>query len=140
VRSVQLPPLVKISLEAADLLDPTAMSEADQDDFIGAVGFGTLALFLLPVFEIGAVGDLAFSAIIGGGLSAYLALRKDSVGLLARSVAGRQANRAAIVVAETADYVEETYQVSDKVKKSALAAGEAVKQKASTVLSDVTKN
>ena len=77
-------------------------------------------LFLLPIFEIGFLGDLGFSALFGGGLSAYAALRKDSVGMVTRKVTGRQANRAALYASEVIDYVEKEFEVSDTVKKGAI--------------------
>ena len=61
---------------------------------LGAAGFGGLLVFLLPIFETGFLADFAFSALVGGGIASYLALRKDSVGIIARDVVGETSNKA----------------------------------------------
>ena len=114
---VTLPPALSGALRTADLLDPSTFTVAEQDDLLGAIGLGTALLFSLPLIEGSFVcavfrrltrwtalsarmlmaptspandrSDLFFSLVVGGGLSAYAALRKDSVGTFTRSVAGQ---------------------------------------------------
>jgi len=90
-RDFQLPLAVTNALVASELQDPTKMSREDQDNSLGAIAAGTGLLFLLPLFEIGFFGDLALSSILGGGLAAYAALRKDTIGTLTRDVGGKTA-------------------------------------------------
>ena len=73
----------------------------DYNTYSGAAIGGTLLFFLIPgaavtglldgVKEILGlvVKDFAFSAIIGGGLAAYLSLRKDEAGDFANEAGGK---------------------------------------------------
>jgi hypothetical protein len=79
-RSIRLPETVVEYFESQDLLVPNRLDEEQQDSWLGAIAAGTGLLFALNLFEIGAGMDLLLSAIIGGGLSGYAALRKDGVG------------------------------------------------------------
>ena len=108
---INLPPLVTDALVAADLQDPTAMSPEDQDNTVAAAAAGLALLFLLPIFEIGLFGDLALSGIFGGGIAAYCALRKDSIGQITRDVGGRTAR----TTFDTAKKLEREYEVTEKV-------------------------
>ena len=76
------------------------------------------------LFEIWAGVDLLLSAIIGGGLSGYAALRKDGVGDVART-AGKVANKGALATYASAKKLNEEYELTEKAKTKAV---ELVKQ------------
>ena len=46
-----------------DLYDPTALAKRDQSAAVGAAGFGTGLVFLLPLFEAGLINH-AFSSLL----------------------------------------------------------------------------
>lgn len=66
------------------LSNPNEMSTRQYNEYSGAAIGGTLILFVLPgslLFDVsGFFKDFAFAAIIGGGIAAYLSLRKDAAG------------------------------------------------------------
>lgn len=65
----------------------------------------------------GFLGDLTFSAIFGGGISAYCALRKDIFGSLTRDVGGKSART---MFDKAKDYERElqlTEKIIDRVSK-----------------------
>jgi hypothetical protein len=71
-------------IKSADLNSPNELSAEEYNSYSGAAIGGTV-LMLLPVayfdgllFEV--VKCFAVSALVGGGLGAYLSLRKDGVG------------------------------------------------------------
>ena len=105
VPRISLPSAVTDVLKEQDLKDPNDMTTADYNSYSAAAVGGTLAFMLLlgpltGIFDIsGAVGDFAFSALIGGGALAYAALRKDE--------AGEYANKFGTVLLETVDKVAE---------------------------------
>jgi len=103
-----------VKLSEFDLSDPSTLPKDDQDELVGAAAVGALAIFLLPLFEIGFFGDVALSALIGGGLASYLGLRND-VGSTTRKVVGRSA----IVAAEKAKQYERKEQLAEKAKAKA---------------------
>ena len=86
---ISLPEQVTDKMTDIDLKNPNELSDEDYNTYSGAAIGGTLIFFLLPgalVFDLlGAfkdilfllVKDFAFSAVVGGGLAAYLSLRKD---------------------------------------------------------------
>jgi len=83
------------------LLNPNSMDEKDYDGYSGAAVAGTLAFFLLPGavltgaggvlgdFATSAVVDFIFSALIGGGATIYLSLRKDDIGATVNQAGGK---------------------------------------------------
>ena len=105
VPRISLPSAVTDVLKEQDLKDPNDMTTADYNSYSAAAVGGTLAFMLLlgpltGIFDIsGAVGDFAFSALIGGGALAYAALRKDE--------AGEYDNKFGTVLLETVDKVAE---------------------------------
>jgi hypothetical protein len=123
-RSIRLPETVVEYFESQDLLVPNCLNEEQQDSWLGAIAAGTGLLFALNLFEIGAGMDLLLSAIIGGGLSGYAALRKDGVGDVART-AGKVANKGALATYASAKKLNEEYELTEKAKAKAV---ELVKQ------------
>jgi len=123
-RSIRLPETVVEYFESQDLLVPNCLDEEQQDSWLGAIAAGTGLLFALNLFEIGAGMDLLLSAIIGGGLSGYAALRKDGVGDVART-AGKVANKGALATYASAKKLNEEYELTEKAKAKAV---ELVKQ------------
>jgi hypothetical protein len=79
---LELPSAVTDALKDLDLKNPNQLSTADYNTYSAAAIGGTLALFLpgALVFDItGTIADFFVSATIGGGLGAFLALRKDEL-------------------------------------------------------------
>ena len=86
---ISLPDQVTDAMTNIDLKNPNELSDEEYNTYSGAAIGGTLIFFLLPgaaVFDLLdafkdilflLLKDFAFSAIIGGGLAAYLSLRKD---------------------------------------------------------------
>ena len=107
---------------------PNQLEGEEQDGLLGAMAGSSALLFLLPLFEFGLFGDLALSALVGGGLSGYAALRKDGVGDVARQ-SGKIANKGALVSYGKAKEVNEEYQLTEKAKDSAIAAAKELTQK-----------
>ena len=71
-------------IKSVDLKSPNELTEEEYNSYSGAAIGGTL-LMLIPVayydgllFEF--AKSFAISALLGGGLGAYLSLRKDGVG------------------------------------------------------------
>ena len=74
-----------------DLQNPNTMSEEDYQGYAGAAVAGTLVFFLVPgalltgeltnLVDFGAtvVQDFLLSAVIGGGIAIYAALRQDGI-------------------------------------------------------------
>ena len=89
-----LSPALSTQLAKYELYDPTTLNDDDQTNTLSAMAFGAALLFLLPVFEAGFLTDVAFSALFGGGLAGYAALRKDAVGAITRDVVGDTSNKA----------------------------------------------
>jgi hypothetical protein len=112
-----------------DLYDPTALAKRDQSAAVGAAGFGTGLVFLLPLFEAGLINHALFSALVGGGVAGLLALRKDKVGDFARDVVGQGTNKVTTVLKDTAIEADEKYQLREKAKKTAADQVEKLKQK-----------
>ena len=80
---VTLPDAATSTLKDIDLKNPNTLSAADYNSYSAAAIGGTLILFLplALVFDVtGAVFDFIFSALLGGGLGAFLALRSDGAG------------------------------------------------------------
>lgn len=96
----------------AQLYDPTTMTKKDQDEVVGATAAGALLVFLLPLFPAAFATDLFLSAVVGGGATAYAALRKDSVGDTTRTVIGKNA----ILAAEKAVELDKEYKVTETIK------------------------
>ena len=87
---ITLPDQVTSVLRDADLKNPNDMSNAEYNSYSAAAITGTLVLFVFPgslVFDVtGFFKDFAFAALLGGGLAAYLSLRKDAAGDAANKV------------------------------------------------------
>lgn len=67
-----------------------------------------------------------FATQIGGGLSGYVALRKDNLGLITRSVTGKAANKVAIGTYKFTQNVDESLSVTEKVKEAVQKASKRV--------------
>lgn len=82
---LELPLVVSGLIKSQGLNSPNDFDASGYNGYSGAAILGTLIFFLLPggaAFEIGEVpgavlSDFVVSALVGGGLGAYLALRKD---------------------------------------------------------------
>ena len=129
VKGSTLAPALVPFLDDANLLDPTTLSEDDQENALGAIGFGAFALFLLPIFEAGLLTDVFFSVLVGGGLGGYFALRKDPVGAITRDVVGDTANKVAKGTYEKAIELEEEFELTDTAKKAVAGAITDLKKK-----------
>jgi hypothetical protein len=99
-------------LNDLELLDPTVLPLEDQNDVIGAASVGALALFFLPLFEIGFFGDLVVSSLVGGGGASYFALRKDDVGTRTRRIVGKSV----VLAAQKAQELEREQKLSEKAR------------------------
>ena len=89
---ITLPDAVAGPLKDLDLKNPNYMSQQQYNTYSGAAIAGTLALFVpgIFIFDVtGFVADFAFSALIGGGLGAFLALRTDGIAKTANEVGGK---------------------------------------------------
>jgi len=96
-------------LSKAGLADPTSLPASERDEVLGAAAAGAILLFLLPLFDIaGFLGDLALSALLGGGALGYLSLRPDT------SATARQLGGLTVKAVEKAGPALE--QVAAKVK------------------------
>ena len=89
---ISLPDALDGAFSDLDLKNPNTLSQQDYNTYSGAAIAGTLAL-LLPgflVFDVsGFFVDFLFSALLGGGLGAFLALRKDGVAKTANDVGAK---------------------------------------------------
>lgn len=81
---MHLPRAQSDGIKSVDLKSPNELTEEEYNSYSGAAIGGTL-LMLIPVayydgllFEF--AKSFAISALLGGGLGAYLSLRKDGVG------------------------------------------------------------
>ena len=106
---VTLPDAVRDVLRENNLKDPSTFNQNELDKYLAGAGAGALAVFLLPLFEVGFVGDAVLSGLVGGGAMAYAALRKDDVGDVATKVGGYSLE----AVEKTQD-LNQKYQVTDK--------------------------
>ena len=114
-----LPPALATTLDGAGLYDPTTFKEDEKEGALGAVGFGALLFFLLPIFEAGLISDAIFSLLVGGGIGGYLSLRKDAVGAVTRDVVGDTSSKAAKGTVEKVWELEEEFDISNNLKKGA---------------------
>ena len=84
---ITLPDTVSSTLKDLDLKNPNELTQEEYNSYSGAAIGGTLIIFLLPgslIFDVkGFFFDFIFAALIGGGLCAYLSLRKDQAAELA---------------------------------------------------------
>ena len=119
VKQSTLPPALVPYLDQADLFDPTTLSDEEQENIGGAVGFSALLIFLLPIFEAGLISDVFFSALFGASVGGYLALRKDPIGAITRDVVGDTSNKVAKGAYEKAIELEEEYDLTENAKKTA---------------------
>ena len=86
---ITLPDAIGGVLQEQDLKNPNDLSDDEYNTYSAATIGGSLILFLLPLFDILSLpGDLVLSALLGGGLCAYLSLRKDDVGKYANQFGG----------------------------------------------------
>jgi hypothetical protein len=91
---ITLPDAASKALKGIDLKDPNELSDKDYDAYSGAAILGTLIFFLLPGAAINSLDfgdilfDFVFSALTGGGIGAYAALRKDDIGEKANQFGG----------------------------------------------------
>jgi len=92
VPRLTLPSALDSTFSDLSLKNPNKLSQDEYNTYSGAAIAGTLAL-LLPgalVFDVtGVVGDFLFSALLGGGLAAFLALRTDGISSTVNSVGGK---------------------------------------------------
>lgn len=98
---LDLPDAVSDKLKDLDLKSPNEMSEAEYKGYSGAAILGTLLFFSLPGAVLtgvpedlggvagAALSDFAVSALTGGGLAIYLALRAGQVGSFVREYGNR---------------------------------------------------
>jgi hypothetical protein len=90
---ITLPDALDGTFSDFDLKNPNRLSQAAYNTYSGAAIAGTLALFLpgaIFLFDVsGFVFDFLFSALLGGGLGAFLALRKDGIASTANEIGGR---------------------------------------------------
>jgi len=118
VKPSTLPPVLASAFTAADLYDPSTISDKDQENSAAAIVAGSALAFLLPLFEGGLFVDLALSTVLGGGLAAYFSMRKDPVGAITRDVIGDSANSFALTTAKNIEFLEEELEISANVKKN----------------------
>ena len=112
-----LAPALSRTLALLDLYDPTAMTPEEQDKVSGAIATGTAIIFPLLLAKLGFIPDLLFSAVFGGGIGGYCALRKDVVGKIARDVVGGTANLAVFTAAKRAQEIEDEYEVTREAQE-----------------------
>ena len=124
-----LPPALAETFSAANLYDPTTFKEEEKEGALGAIGFGAVLLFVLPIFEAGLIGDGILSLLVGGGLGGYLSLRKDAIGAITRDVVGDTSNKAARSTVAKAIELEEEFDISDNLKKGASTAVTTLQKK-----------
>ena len=89
---ITLPDALEGTFADFELKNPNTMSQADYNTYSGAAIAGTLALLIPGVFIFdvsGFVFDFLFSALIGGGLAAFLALRTDGISTTVNEVGGK---------------------------------------------------
>jgi len=89
---IELPQAVTSTIKDLDLKNPNELSTTDYNTYSAAAIAGTLALFLpgVLIFDVtGAVADFVFSALLGGGLGAFLALRSDGAGEFANKAGAK---------------------------------------------------
>ena len=97
VPRVELPESVVSLLKGAELKNPNELSTRQYNEYSGAAIAGTLVFFFLPGAVLFGVGDalltvakdFAVSALIGGGIAAYLSLRSDAAGRYANEIGGK---------------------------------------------------
>jgi len=116
LRELELPAPVVDVLESNGLMVPSQMSEEEQAGLLGAIGGTSALLFLLPLVEMGLLENLAVSTLVGGGLAAYAALRKDSIGAVVRS-SGQAANKAVATSYLKAKEYDDEYKVVERAKE-----------------------
>jgi hypothetical protein len=89
---ITLPDALDGTFTDLDLKNPNKLSQAEYNSYSGAAIAGTLAL-LVPgffVFDVsGLLFDFLFSALLGGGLAAFLALRTDGISKTANDIGGK---------------------------------------------------
>ena len=102
---------VKAILRENNLKDPSEFNQAETDKFVYGAGAGALLVFLLPLFEVGFVGDFILSSLFGGGALAYAQLRKDQVG----DAAG-QVGSYSLQAVERANAINREYKITEKAK------------------------
>ena len=88
------------------------MPPDDRNEVLGAASVGALALFFLPLFEVGFFGDLSLSTLFGGGAASYLSLRKDDIGEQTRRIVGKNA----VLAAQKAKDYEREQKLTEKAK------------------------
>jgi hypothetical protein len=89
---ITLPDAISSKFSDLGLNNPNELSQADYNTYSGAAIAGTLLLFVPGAFYIfsfkGFFLDFLCSALLGGGLGAYLALKKDPISKTANEVGG----------------------------------------------------
>merc|ERR1719506_1770840 len=86
---ITLPDAIGDVLKEQDLSNPNDMGTDAYNSYSAAAIGGTLIFFILPLFDIaGFFGDFVLSALTGGGVAAYAALRKDTAGEYANKFGG----------------------------------------------------
>lgn len=89
-----LPDVVSGLIKQQDLKSPNDLSDTEYNNYSYAAILGTLFFFILPGAAItdadlyAIFTDFIFSALTGGGIAAYLSLRKDGLGEAANTAGG----------------------------------------------------
>ena len=89
---ISLPDAASSVLKDIDLKNPNDLSDSEYNSYSAAAIAGTLVLFLplALVFDVtGVIADFVLSALIGGGLGAFCALRKDGIADAANKFGGK---------------------------------------------------
>ena len=89
---ISLPDAAKSALSDLDLKNPNDFNDREYQTYSGAAFAGTFALFLpgILVFDVtGALADFVLSALVGGGIMAFLSLRKDGLAKQVNGVGGK---------------------------------------------------
>ena len=115
---------VRELLRENDLKDPSTFNEVETNNFIAGVGAGALGVFLLPLFEVGFLGDAMLSALVGGGALAYTQLRRDALGDGASKVGSLS-----MQAVEKGKELNEKYDVADTFTKKADELAKDVQKK-----------
>lgn len=89
---ITLPDSLDSTFSDLGLNNPNKLSQDEYNTYSGAAIAGTLFVFVPAAFlvfkPVGFLYDFLFSALLGGGLGAFLALKKDPVSKTANEIGG----------------------------------------------------
>ena len=108
---IELPSAVTDVLKEQGLTNPNDMDDATYNAYSAAAIGGTLIFFILPLFDIlSFFGDFIFSALVGGGLGAFVALNSGTseYGLKFGNVLLEGADKAVPAVKELVDKIKKS--------------------------------